>query len=108
MGIAESSRNGTLIHAADWIQDFGVSANHIMPGYLILVLIGLWIAGIFILTFFIAAGGFRLGRIRKSVVLLENSEIKGLFDECCDMLKIKKKPAAGTFKLYCRKQSKNI
>ena len=95
-GIAENAGNGALVHAADWIQDFGVSANHIMPGYLILVLIGLWIAGIFILTFFIAAGGFRLGRIRKSVVLLENSEIKGLFDECCDMLKIKKKPAAGT------------
>ena len=40
IGMAGNDRSGTLVHAADWIQDFGVSANHSMPEYIVLFLIG--------------------------------------------------------------------
>ena len=94
-GIAESSRNGTLVHAADWIQDFGVSANHTMPGYLVSLFIGVWTAGIFMFLILIIIGGFRLNKITKSVIPTADREITDLFTECCNILKIKRKPVMG-------------
>ena len=94
-GIAESSRNGTLVHAADWIQDFGVSANHAMPGYLVSLFIGVWITGIFMFLILIIIGSFRLKKITKSVIPVKNKEITGLFTECCNILKINRRPVMG-------------
>ena len=91
-----SAKSSALVHAADWVQDFGVSANHVMPGYLILFFIGVWVTGILVFLFLITAGSFRLRQIRKSIVPLKDGEMKSLFDECCNMLKINRKPVAGT------------
>ena len=95
-GMAESGRNGTLVHAADWIQDFGVSANHSMPEYIISFLIAVWAVGFFIFLFLIIMGSFKLRKIEKSIISLENKEITDLYAECCNVLKINKKPVLGT------------
>ena len=99
IGMAGNDRSGTLVHAADWIQDFGVSANHSMPEYIVLFLIGVWAAGIFIFLFLIIMGSFRLGKIAKSLIFVRDKKINDLYAECCNILKISKKPVMGTSSL---------
>ena len=95
-GIKENVRTGALVHAADWFQDFGVSANHSIPDYLVSFLIGIWITGILVFLFFIITGSLRLLKIRKSVILADDSDIEELFQECCKILGINKKPVMGS------------
>lgn len=84
-----NSRN-VLFNSTDLLQDFTLSVNRSTPEYINLLLLGIWVIGIFVFTIVMISCNYNLKRIKKSVQPVVNKEIEELFEQCKTELRITK------------------
>lgn len=95
-----SNRQAALISAYDTmggkvgeinlLQDFSVSTSCMAPAYLPIIIIGLWFAGMILMTGFTIHSGLKILWITKASLPLQNQELQALFSSCLKETGIKK------------------
>lgn len=73
------------------MNDFAISVSGRTPSLIVMILFWIWIAGILTATLFILRSSFRLHRIKKSALPLQNSDVRNLYNKCIEEMHIKKK-----------------
>lgn len=91
---AETSLQGisTLAHTSstDWMNDFSVSVSNGTPSGIELLLLGVWLAGISVMMILVVKSGIRLYRLKQSALPLQNPEVRKLYNNCLQEMKVKK------------------
>jgi len=87
-----------LTDGVGWLQDFAVPITPTTPEYplLILIIIGVWFAGIIAFTSVILRGNKNLRLIKESVKLIEDKEVLSLFFHCKALVGVKGNMMLGT------------
>lgn len=90
----ETSRLGTssLTHtgSTDWLNDFSVSVIRKTPSAIELLLLSIWLTGIFLMIILIVKSRIRLRHLTQSALPLQNQEVRRLYSKCLLEMKIKK------------------
>jgi len=76
---AESTANA---YAADWLQDFAVPVYVSASGYLPLVLVRVWIAGMVVFAAILLLNNRNLHLIKESMKPIDDEELLSLFSQC--------------------------
>lgn len=84
-----SPSNG-ISNGIDWLQDFTLSVNRSTPGYVSLLLIGIWLAGILVYSVITLICYQKIGQIKKSVKPINMDEVKEILEQCKRELNITK------------------
>lgn len=74
--------NASLAAPSDWLNDFAVSVSREAPSVAWQFLFRIWIAGILVMLALAVKAQFRLHRLKKSALPLQNQEIRGLYERC--------------------------
>ncbi len=91
-----------LLDTSRQIDDFAISISHKTPSIIGYILCLLWFAGILMMIFLAARSLFRLHRIIKSSLPLQNNEVRNLYYECLREAGINRKiPLYSTAFLKC-------
>lgn len=75
---------------AGWLNDFTLSISNQTPSIAGTILLGIWLAGIFVMIMLTAKSSLRLRRIKKSALPLQNPAIRRLYRYCLKELHIRK------------------
>lgn len=83
---------GILIPAGNtgWLNDFTLSVRAGTPFVTGIILLGIWLAGIFVMILATVKSSFRLRNIKQSAMPLQNPEIRRLYRHCLKELHISK------------------
>ena len=76
------------IENANWISDFTLSVNSKTPAVAGYILLGIWIAGILVMTILIIKSALRLRNLKKSALPLQNIEVRKLYHHCLEEMRI--------------------
>ncbi|MCI8408902.1 MAG: BlaR1 family beta-lactam sensor/signal transducer [Lachnospiraceae bacterium] len=87
--VIETSSNGNLIEAANWMNDFTLSVSIKAPSRIGIILAGIWIIGIFIMLIVLIKKSLHLRILKNSALPLQNLEIRRLYNNCLDEMNIK-------------------
>ena len=91
-----------LLDTSRQIDDFAISISHKTPSIIGYILCLLWFAGILMMIFLAVRSLFRLHRIIKSSLPLQNNEVRNLYYECLREAGINRKiPIYSTAFLKC-------
>ena len=72
------------------MNDFALSVSSKTPSVIGLILLGIWITGIFAMLLLVIKSKTRLNTLKKSALPLQNREVRILYINCLSELKIKK------------------
>lgn len=87
---AETALNINVPGTAKQINDFALSVSSKTPSVIGLILFAIWLGGIFVMAVSAARSSFRLNILKKSVLPLQNQNIRMLYRSCLNELNIKK------------------
>lgn len=96
MSSVNENRNSLLSSNTDWLNDFSVSVSEKTPSFIGSFLFGIWILGMVIAALFFMKEAFRLYRIRRAALPLENSDIRKIYLQCTNELNVKRIPPVYT------------
>ena len=88
--VAETTVNVNASGTAKQINDFALSVSSKTPSIIGLILFGIWLIGIFAMLLFVLKSKARLNTLKKSALPLQNREIRKLYSNCLNDLKIKR------------------
>ncbi|WP_258279432.1 BlaR1 family beta-lactam sensor/signal transducer [Paenibacillus sp. SC116] len=90
LGSSVGINGNDMIQGLHLIQDLSVSVNRLDLSLLHIGVMGIWMAGVLLLTFTTIRGWIKLRRIQNDSHTLSNQEVLVLFEECKKRLQIKK------------------
>ena len=76
------------IENANWMSDFTLSVNSKTPAVAGYILLGIWIAGVLVMTILIIKSALRLRSLKKSALPLQNREVRKLYHHCLEEMRI--------------------
>lgn len=76
--------------ASDWMNDFAISVSSKMPSLIWMILFGIWIIGILAMILLVIRSFFRLYRIKRSSLPLQDHEVRKLYKKCLEEMHITK------------------
>lgn len=76
--------------ASDWMNDFAISVSSKMPSLIWMILFGIWIIGILAMILLVIRSFFRLYRIKRSSLPLQDHEVRKLYKKCLKEMHITK------------------
>lgn len=76
------------IENANWMSDFTLSVNSKTPAVAGYILLGIWIAGVLVMTILIIKSALRLRNLKKSALPLQNKEVRKLYHHCLEEMGI--------------------
>ena len=80
----------TPVTAVNWMNDFSVSVSSQTPSVIRMILFSIWIIGMLAMILLVLKSSFRLHRIKKSALPLQNRNVQNLYHKCCKELNIVK------------------
>ncbi|MCL2572228.1 MAG: BlaR1 family beta-lactam sensor/signal transducer [Defluviitaleaceae bacterium] len=96
-GTAIPTGEGAMgVYGTDWLQDFAIPVERFAPGYLPIIFMWIWIAGIIVSAIFLILNSRNLRLIKESVKPIEDEEILSLFFRCKYEVGIKSKVLLGS------------
>ena len=84
------------MYGMDGFQNFAIPVDRFAPGYLFMILMGIWIAGIIVSAVIVLVNNKSLRLIKESVKPIENKEVLTLFMRCKDEVGVKNNVALGS------------
>lgn len=88
-GTAMAEAAGTnLTGNTNWMNDFALSVNSMTPSIAGYILLGIWITGIMAMMILIIKSALRLHTLKKSALPLQNPEVRRLYRQCLDEMRI--------------------
>ena len=90
-----SSGENNPIYSTIWLQDLTLSVSRSSLEYLSLLFMGIWVLGMVIFTIATIRCNYDIKYTRRSIQPLQNEEIKKLFEQCKDDLRITQKLVLG-------------
>jgi len=96
--ITNSSGSAEIITAynSGWLQDFALAVDRSTPGYIPIIISGIWITGIIIVAIIAFMCHRKLCLIRESVKPLKDDELLSLFSRCKTEVGIKRNILIGS------------
>ena len=88
--VTETAVNMEASGTARQMNDFALSVSSKTPSVIGLILLGIWITGIFAMLLLVIKSKTRLNTLKKSALPLQNREVHILYINCLSELKIKK------------------
>ncbi|MBD5474209.1 MAG: BlaR1 family beta-lactam sensor/signal transducer [Lachnospiraceae bacterium] len=88
--IAEAAVNVSSIGTTKQINDFALSVSSKTPSVIGLILFGIWLIGIFAMLLLVIKSNARLKTLKKSALPLQSREVRMLYGNCLNELKIKR------------------
>jgi len=88
--LAETAVNVEASGAARQMNDFALSVSSKTPSVIGLILLGIWLIGIFAMLLLVIKSKTRLNTLKKSALPLQSREVRILYSNCLSELKIKK------------------
>ncbi len=76
------------IENANWMSDFTLSVNSKTPAVAGYILLGIWIAGVLVMTILIIKSALRLRSLKKSALPLQNRKVRKLYHHCLEEMGI--------------------
>lgn len=86
----ETAKNVSASGTARQMNDFALSISSKTPSVIGLILFGIWLIGIFAMLLLVIKSKARLNNLKKSALPLQSREVRMLYSECLDELKIKR------------------
>lgn len=77
--------------ALDCINDYTTSVDSTTPSFINIILLSLWILGIFVMLLFTIRSLTHIFKIRNSALPLQNRQVLKIYHQCLDELKIDRK-----------------
>lgn len=77
------TENG-LTNAADWMNDFAISASRQTPPAAMYLVTGIWLAGVLVMLALIIRSSLRLRTLRKTALPVQSAEINSLYHRCLE------------------------
>lgn len=77
-----------LTDTINWMKDFSLSVNSGTPSVIGYLLLGIWIVGVLAMIVLVIKSSLRLRTLKKSALPLQNSEVRKLFKQCLEEMKI--------------------
>lgn len=74
----------SLTNAADWMNDFALSASRQTPPAAMYLVTGIWLAGVLAMLALIIRSSLRLRVLRKSALPIQNAKIDILYHRCLE------------------------
>ena len=74
----------------DWMNDFAISVHSKTPSIVGYILSGIWIVGIFAMIILVIKSSLRLRTLEKSALPLQNQEVRKLYYQCLEEMRIHK------------------
>lgn len=88
-GTAMAEAAGTnLTGNTNWMNDFALSVNSMTPSVTGYIFLGIWIAGMMVMMILVIKSALRLRTLKKSALPLQNPEVRRLYKQCLDEMKI--------------------
>lgn len=88
--VTETAVNMEASGTARPMNDFALSVSSKTPSVIGLILLGIWITGIFAMLLLVIKSKNRLNTLKKSALPLQNREVHILYSNCLSELKIKR------------------
>ena len=88
--VTETAVNMEASGTARQMNDFALSVSSKTPSVIGLILLGIWITGIFAMLLLVIKSKTRLNSLKKSALPLQSREVRILYSNCLSELKIKK------------------
>ncbi len=88
--MTETAVNVSASGTARQMNDFALSVSSKTPSVIGLILFGIWLIGIFAMLLLVIKSKARLNNLKKSALPLQSREVRMLYGECLDELKIKR------------------
>lgn len=88
--LMETAANVNMPGAAKQINDFALSVSSKTPSIIGLILFGIWIIGILAMLLLVAKSRSRFYSMKKSSLPLQNREVRMVYNNCLNEMKIKK------------------
>ena len=88
--VTETAVNMEASGTARQMNDFALSVSSKTPSVIGLILLGIWITGIFAMLLLVIKSKNRLNTLKKSALPLQNREVHILYSNCLSELKIKR------------------
>lgn len=88
--VMETAVNVSASGTTRQINDFALSVSSKTPSVIGLILFGIWLIGIFAMLLLVIKSKARLNNLKKSALPLQSREVRMLYGECLDELKIKR------------------
>ena len=77
------------VYSFDRMNDFAVSISSKTPSFLNILLLSVWILGMFVMVIFVIRSQKHLYRIKQSALPVQSKQVQDLFNECLFEMKIK-------------------
>jgi bla regulator protein BlaR1 len=84
-----------IFQNSNWAKDFTLSVNHMLPKYMNILFIGVWVIGIVVLVITSICCNLSLNRIKRSMLPLKNQHLEKLFENFINDMRLSKKPLLG-------------
>ncbi len=84
-----------IVQNVNWLQDFSMSIEQSSVRMMDSVFFILWIIGMIVMLMAILSSNLRIGKIKKSVQVVENKELSMLFHRCKEDMHLHKKVVLG-------------
>lgn len=88
--VMKESAGMTPVKNAGWLNDFALSVNSKTPSIAGYLLAGIWMAGILAMIILVVISSHRLRTLKKSALPLQNPEVRRLYKQCLEELKIRR------------------
>ena len=88
--MTETAVNVSASGTARQMNDFALSVSSKTPSVIGLILFGIWLIGIFAMLLLVIKSKAHLNNLKKSALPLQSREVRMLYGECLDELKIKR------------------
>ena len=79
---APANATGDHVMNVNWLQDFTLSVNHSIPDFLNIVIVSIWMAGVFVLSVLTIQAWLKVKDIKSSTSEVKNKEVLRLFEQC--------------------------
>ncbi|MGG4266792.1 BlaR1 family beta-lactam sensor/signal transducer [Peribacillus simplex] len=85
----------TIVQNANWLQDFSMSIEQSPFRMMDSVFLIMWILGMIVMLIATLYSNLRIGKIKKSIQVVENKELSALFYTCKEEMQFNKKVVLG-------------
>lgn len=75
---------------ANWMNDFTLSVNSETPSIVSYILLSIWLVGILAMIILVIKSSLRLRTLEKSALPLQNQEVRRLYHQCLEEMRIHK------------------
>ena len=82
--------NTNITNPANWMNDFTLSVNRDTPSIAGYALFGIWMLGILMMIILVIKSTLRLRTLKESALPLQNENVRGLYHQCLNEMKIKR------------------